>query len=1572
MGGLFDRSKILAQLHKWQERLLDLTRANPLLGLNRSRVSKLRVTEPCDVDLFGNFALADEPVLRMPLVRRAPSTVLRETEEVQDQTPQLRIEPGDVAFDAAPIDLMRRLRRIYDNAHTTVEERGVTTLYLTFGILSWRDESLGESTSPLWMVPCEFASSGPTTALRLKRADEEMQLNPALELYLRERHKVTLPTLPEEPEPGSLSQFLEDMRKIVQEQGWEVTNEVWLSTYTFESLVIYQDLKAMADAAVANPIVAALARASTGTDVSERLGDDLDALPAPKIVPLPVLPTDSSQLEALTYAASGRNLVIHGPPGTGKSQTISNFIADALGRNQKVLFVSAKMAALNVVYQRLAEKGLGRFCLEAHSTKAGKMKIIDELRRTLQAETEANGNHLSDELEALIRIRRQLNGYVQDLHRKIEPLGLTLYQAIGKVAKLQEAPDLRFSLPWHDPHSVTRAELDEALDALADLSAQATVFDARAQHPWRGFTSTATGVGLQQSVESDLHGITEMVRMIQRAYESLQDLLPLGEGLSLAGIQSHGPLLQALTEVERLPSGWWKSTAGHLNETASMLEDAGERAEELAAKRPQYRAILDRPFAEGRVLLLPAEARFRAWYRRMTPSYLRWRSAVRQHLKPGAKTDFRSLRHYYLLATRLAGIDAWLEEHHEHLIAEVGAPGVRDVDVLRRVARQFRTAALLHASLSAKGIRPAERPTAVSREMREAAAKVLASFPSRRAAFAEAITRSDSAWPDGFVDGLAVSQARLSALIERCEAVLTTPQKVHEWLLLQRTVEHCRRLGLGPLIDALGDISGRLARSALERHFFTLWVDAVIQRSEHLATFSGARREEHIQKFRNLDERIRGLTIRRIQAVAFGPARRIQEARDDLGGRGEVGVLRYELGKKRRIKPLRRLFAEIPHVLQALKPCILMSPISVSTYLKPGALEFDLVVFDEASQLPTAETIPSILRAKQVVVAGDPNQLPPTSFFAASLLADEELYDEDEQAQEPLDSLLDDCVAIVPTFQEVYLRWHYRSRDERLIKFSNHYIYDNRLITFPSPSTSDEGRGVRLVYVPDGVWDRGKSRTNRREARRVAELVVEHLEQHPERSLGVVAMNVQQREAIEDAISEQLLERPDLAPRLSANRLEPFFVKSLENVQGDERDTMIISVGYGKDADGALTFNFGPLNMEGGWRRLNVLVTRAKWQTILITSLHSYELHGVNPQNRGAVTLKNYIEYAERRADLPHEPPTVTDAETNDFEDAIRQALVERGLVVDQQVGASKYRIDLAIRDRRDPTRYVLGVEFDGATYHSARTVRDRDLLRQLVLRDMQWRLHRVWSTDWFRDPERELQAILKGLERAEAVPPEKLPEAPPRSAPAAPTQPTPSGRAEPRPEPPRRYLPGEPYRKYRTQQRSGNRNAMLYGWNVSVLADDVAAIVDMEGPVHEELIADRLKELHGVERLGSNVQANISRAIELAIRKHGLYRARDARFICKEGKTLRTFRVPGDGVKRPINLITPEEIELAVLYLVEDQFGMSRDQIPQAIVKIFGFDRARAEGADIIRSVVDGLVDQGALRSSGYQVYLP
>lgn len=388
--------RVRAQLKKWQERLLDVTRANPLLGLNRSRVSKLRVTEPTAHALLRNL-FVDDATLKMPMIVKVTGAGTDAHGSDSGDELEYRLDPGDITFEGRPADLLRRLRRLHDNARTTLEERGVTTLHLSFGSLKWEDPVLGESSSPLWLVPCELTSQGPSAPMLLARADEEMQLNPALELYLRERHRVTLPPVPEDPAVEALAVFLDDVRAAVREHGWKVEEEVWLSTYSFESLVLYQDLKALADVAVGNDIVIALARASEPPEGSEALGEEaLDSMPSPEQVPVPVLPVDSSQLKALTVARAGRHVVVHGPPGTGKSQTISNLIADALGENKKVLFVSAKMATLNVVHDRLARLGLGDFCLEAHSTKAGKAKIIEDLKRTLGT-AQGVGQDLLDE-----------------------------------------------------------------------------------------------------------------------------------------------------------------------------------------------------------------------------------------------------------------------------------------------------------------------------------------------------------------------------------------------------------------------------------------------------------------------------------------------------------------------------------------------------------------------------------------------------------------------------------------------------------------------------------------------------------------------------------------------------------------------------------------------------------------------------------------------------------------------------------------------------------------------------------------------------------------------------------------------------------------------------------------------------------------------------------------------------------------------------------------------------------------------------------------------------------------------
>lgn len=509
---------------------------------------------------------------------------------------------------------------------------------------------------------------------------------------------------------------------------------------------------------------------------------------------------------------------------------------------------------------------------------------------------------------------------------------------------------------------------------------------------------------------------------------------------------------------------------------------------------------------------------------------------------------------------------------------------------------------------------------------------------------------------------------------------------------------------------------------------------------------------------------------------------------------------------------------------------------------------------------------------------------------------------------------------------------------------------------------------MQLSYLPDGVWDRGRSRINRREARYTAQVVIEHFTKYPSRSLGVVAMNAQQREAIEDAVAEAMQDHPDLIPLMDPTCPEPYFVKSLENVQGDERDTMIISVGYGKDPDGHLSLNFGPINTEGGWRRLNVLVTRAKWQIVLVTSMRSHELSGVNPNNRGAVALRDFIAYAERRCELPQVAATPTFEETNDFEDGVAAAMRDRGLMVDQQVGASKFRIDLAIRDRRDPSRYVLGIECDGATYHSFRTARDRDLLRQQVLEGMGWRIHRVWSTEWFNDRNRAIEAILTSWQQAEERPIEESIQAIPLLQPpdekVVASEPVLTEQLSP---PSRRYLGGVPYRKY---QEAADRDLLIRPRRKAELAATVTAIVETEGPIHEDLLHLRLKEICGIDRAGSNVQSNITDSIYLAIRNRTIERLQQD-FLGKPGQSITRFRLGADDSERPIQWIHRDEIALGLLFLVEDQFGMSRSDLPRAIGRLFGLFRVPTDVADYISDVVNALVDRATLQEEGDRVYL-
>ena len=431
--------------------------------------------------------------------------------------------------------------------------------------------------------------------------------------------------------------------------------------------------------------------------------------------------------------------------------------------------------------------------------------------------------------------------------------------------------------------------------------------------------------------------------------------------------------------------------------------------------------------------------------------------------------------------------------------------------------------------------------------------------------------------------------------------------------------------------------------------------------------------------------------------------------------------------------------------LQCLKPCFMLGPMSVAQYLKPGHLEFDLVVMDEASQIRPEEAVGAIARAKQLVVVGDPKQLPPTNFFQRVLGSDDGDSVEDEvTALEESESILD---AAMPVFSPIRrLRWHYRSRDERLITFSNYEFYDNDLIVFPSAFPGDPSYGVRLRQIPNGVF---LGRKNVNEAINVVDEAANHMKSHPDESLGVVTMNLEQRGIIEELFDRKSDSDPAVQNYLTKyeEKNEPFFVKNLENVQGDERDVIFISFTYGpREVGGRVPQVFTTITAETGWRRLNVLFTRARKRIVAFSAMRSSDIR-VNPtSSRGVKALKGYLEYAETgRLETWRETNRPPDS---DFEVAVADSLRRHGVECVAQLGVSDYFIDLAVKHLGVADGYILAIECDGATYHSAKSVRDRDRLRQMVLEQRGWKVHRIWSTNWFRDPEGQIRVVLKKIEK--------------------------------------------------------------------------------------------------------------------------------------------------------------------------------------------------------------------------------
>lgn len=800
------------------------------------------------------------------------------------------------------------------------------------------------------------------------------------------------------------------------------------------------------------------------------------------------------------------------------------------------------------------------------------------------------------------------------------------------------------------------------------------------------------------------------------------------------------------------------------------------------------------------------------------------------------------------------------------------------------------------------------------------------------------------------------SLAKLTRRFRNCNEQFAT---MDAWIDLRNCKKACVEHGLEDFVITAEDTyyPAGMLKDVFLKSFYYEWFEKICAGIESVATFRVRTQESRVEAFRELDSHQLPVDQMRIREKLI----REMPSRQDFGrAADEMSILLHELNKKRNIMPLRKLFRSIPNLLLKLKPCLMMSPLSVSYFLEAETYRFDMVIFDEASQIFPQDAIGAIFRAKQVIIAGDSKQLPPTNFFAASASndADFDFDDEDEDMEEMnFDSILEEASSNLPNRS---LLWHYRSRYEELISFSNQEIYQNNLITFPSSTVQIPDTGVEYVYVENGVYE---NRCNRAEAREIVRMVADHIKQHPNRSLGIIAFSESQQSVIEDEINKFRMQHPFNERFFDEDKDEPFFVKNLENVQGDERDTIFFSICYARNAQGRMYMRFGPLGNQGGERRLNVAITRAKYNIKFVGSILPEDIDLSKTRSEGVRMLRAYIAFAmQGGAALSRAEKRAGLYDVDTFSEQVGKFLASRGCTVRMNVGNSDYTIDIAVEHPKKPGHYIAGIECDGNSYYMARTVRDREHLRTAVLEQMGWKMYRVWSTEWIRNPEAEKERLMAFVQNALLHYGENLQEAQPSNDAAAEegveTEVVKtSGAAKPRNTTNPYNLPL--YKEGKWWDSPTHRGTD----NLSNIADMVHAVVKVEQPMHMELLYKRVGQGFTAGKATQAVRYTIDQAIRE--RMQGEVVIKD-QFIQLANLTAVPVRRSHLGSPdRTIEYISIPEIAGAMEKILVGAYGMERSVLCAEAAKVFGFERTGAKIKQRTNEAVDYLIS--AKRVSDY-----
>lgn len=1810
--------KLHNRIETWKKLLLDFGKRNRLINFRESKRSNVQILTPSFDVLFEKIAVREES-LTFPYSKKV--VIDDEGEEVFES-----VISGDLETNKTISELQKTLKVLRYRAKTSIEEQGINILFLTFGMLKWRerDESTDVYSSPIVLVPVKLTIESLTSPYVLSSHEDEIVVNPTLLHKLDNDFGIQLPEF--DGTQDNISDYLKKCEAAVENKGWTIERSVHLTNLSFLKINMYKDLERNEERLSAHPIISAIAGENDTLSIPNDLNNyDHDRNERPINV-FQVVDADASQQDAILLSKKGASFVLQGPPGTGKSQTITNIISEALADGKKVLFVSEKMAALQVVYNRLSSVGLADFCFTLHSHKANKKEILHELANSISVDRKKVRDEALAQLDILEKKRESLNNYQEELHTLCSALNISIFEVNGRLAKLEAVPDIIF--PIQDAEKTNVHELNNRKYLLNELSKtigkRSEDYD---KNVWRGTSIEYLSNELRHDIDSNVSELIPLLSSLDESISMCSNKIEINVKHTITDAYRLLALLEVLKKSPIIPENWLdddiekllekvddcrKSTAlieetsrniinnfrqeifdidgyeelealkkkelrvlsllsydkqkifddlanirERLNVFYVTIKEIFAKTEELTnlfgIKLPKSLSDLDDVenilnclsqiegvkviekwcikeerdliqdtitthrqlhdnYASNVAELLegydkdilnldyyPILQRFRSEYGTFLRIFKKlYRSDIRQmrsFSKNGNNLSYdnaykvlNSLKEISELNDNISSIVDQCKEYYgtyyqgtltnweeikvsiskfEQFYKSIGhipyklrsiiLDGVIPFDLIKKYKDLIHSSELdekyidisnllnldsdedikviirtLQQSINAideflsqyEELKSYSKKDCSYEKLKEDLALVVSyqkafdNFESQKnliqKKFAFYYNDIYTDWDNlyqalcftkklksckntySLSNEISIRICKEKPLIEYCGQVyeeltrliqfIETPlnwfsslfeekdkfnntnlldlsdyllscknnkHQLEEWVDYQSNRKKCAEAGLSPYIDQIDKyiIDNNYIVEAYLKRFYRLWLDQMLLQFPSVRDFRSRIQEQNIREFCSLDTEQFRIAQARVRERLVN---RIPDFNAITTSRDEIGILKRELNKQRRIMPLRKLFMAIPNLISALRPCFMMSPLSVSVFLEAQSYDFDLVVFDEASQVHTEDAIGAIMRGKQVIIVGDTKQLPPTSFFATSLNDEDFDVDDDEDTKDSdagaYESILDESVAILP---ERSLRWHYRSRDEHLIAFSNIKIYNGSLITFPSSIEKAPDLGVEYIHVSDGVYDRGGKKSNMIEAKRVAQLVFDHFRKYPQRSLGVVTFSEAQQNAVDAAIRQMRLNNSAFEKFFADNTEEPFFIKNLENVQGDERDTIIFSIGYAKDNRGIMYMNFGPLSREGGYRRLNVAITRAKYNVKLVGSIVASDIDLDKTSSEGVKLLRSYIEYAQQgitaiekeidyNYDLNFDSP---------FEEAVYDFLSAKGYQVVTQVGCSGFRIDMAIKHPTQNGKFAIGIECDGASYHSSRTARERDRLRQTVLEDMGWTIYRIWSTDWIKNQQSEKEKLINAIEAAlvgigsKEVLESSLEEI---DSPEISTI------------------------EIEEAIEGNNDNSSGYGfseyesikywkfWDGDV-SETIKKTIEDQQPIHFEALCRILAPIWGNQK-ATNV---IRREVNYYFRWHlnDIVKV-DGDFVSLVGFNDLKVRVPKSSYDiRPIEYISEDELSLALTTIAKHSFGITSDDLITETARVYGFKRTGGKISSTLRKTYNQLVDCGKIK---------